>query len=64
MQQKEVLKEHTDLRIGDIVGDMGVDAWGRPRWQHIFASFDVIVCTPMILLNILRRGFAKVRPPF
>lgn len=62
LQQAEVFRVHTALRIMDIWGEMGVDAWGPPEWQLAFQN-DLLVCTPMILLNLLRRAYIKVGTP-
>ena len=60
MQQAQVLKEQTPFAIGDIVGHMKVDSWSQSRWRKILEQYEVLVCTPMILLTILRRGFILV----
>lgn len=53
MQQAGVLREHTDLEVGDYCGEMRVDNWKIPKWQGIFHEMDVIVCTPAILLRYI-----------
>ena len=60
LQQAEVLRKHTNLRVAHYCGDMNVDYWDRRRWAKELADQDVWVMTPQILLNILRHGFIKV----
>lgn len=62
LQQAEVLRKHTNLRVAHYCGDMNVDYWDRRRWAKELAEQDVWVMTPQILLNILRHGFIKVWP--
>ena len=61
LQQAEVLRKHTNLRVAHYCGDMNVDYWDRRRWSKELAEQDVWVMTPQILLNILRHGFLKVQ---
>lgn len=63
MQQAGVLETNTPLRVRCITGELGVDAWTTRVWNAEFAKNDVLVCTPQILLNVLRRAFLKVPPP-
>lgn len=37
-----------------------MDAWGKSKWEKIFRQHDVIVCTPQIMLNLMRCAFLKV----
>ena len=60
LQQADVLRKHTNLRVSHYCGDMNVDYWDRHRWAKELAEQDVWVMTPQILLNILRHGFIKV----
>lgn len=34
VQQAEVIRVHTDLRVGHYYGDMGVDFWKAERWAE------------------------------
>lgn len=45
-QQAEVLREHTDLRVGALCGEMAVDWWDGSRWERHLAEHDVLVSTP------------------
>lgn len=60
LQQAEVFTENTALRVQGIRGDMGVDDWSEVKWQFVLNN-DLLVCTPQILLNILRRAYIKVK---
>lgn len=60
LQQAEVFTENTALRVHGIWGDMGVDDWSEVKWQYVLNN-DLLVCTPQILLNILRRAYIKVK---
>ena len=64
LQQADVLREHTDLKIGDYVGEMGIDVWKLARWQTELDQHDVVVCTPAILLHLLRKAYVKVLSVF
>jgi endoribonuclease Dicer len=33
MQQAEVIRVHTDLRVRQYYGDLGVDFWKAERWR-------------------------------
>ena len=59
LQQADVFRQNTSLKVKDIWGDMGVDAWDEAMWRGIFGN-ELLVCTPQILLNLLRRAFIKV----
>ena len=59
-QQAGVLSTNTPLAVRCITGELGVDAWDARIWGVEFAKHDVLVCTPQILLNLLRRAFLKV----
>ena len=59
-QQARVLEINTPLAVRCITGELGVDAWDARIWGLEFAKHAVLVCTPQILLNLLRRAFLKV----
>lgn len=53
-QQTTVLRQHTDLRVGALCGEMGVDWWDAGRWQRQLAEHDVLVSTPQLAwVNLL-----------
>ena len=60
LQQADVLREHTDLKVRDYVGEMGIDAWKLARWQTELDKHNVVVCTPAILLDLLHKAYVKV----
>ena len=60
VQQAGVLSTNTPLEVRCITGELGVDAWDAKVWNLEFEKHDVLVCTPQILLNLLRRAFLKV----
>ncbi|GAQ87876.1 hypothetical protein KFL_003840065 [Klebsormidium nitens] len=59
-QQAEVIRVHTDLRVGHYYGDMGVDFWKAERWAEEMEKNQVLVCTAQVLLNALRHGFLRM----
>ncbi|XP_057960958.1 endoribonuclease Dicer homolog 2 isoform X2 [Malania oleifera] len=59
-QQAEAVKMHTDLKVGIYWGDMGVDFWDDATWRQEQDKYEVLVMTPMILLNGLRHSFFKL----
>ncbi|XP_027927327.1 endoribonuclease Dicer homolog 2-like [Vigna unguiculata] len=59
-QQAEVVKMHTDLKVGVYWGDMGVDFWDAATWEQEMDKHEVLIMTPVILLNCLRHSFLKL----
>ena len=64
VQQAEVLRKHTSLRVSQYCGALHVDYWEGHRWGKELKEQDVWVMTPQILLNSLRHGFFKVHNSF
>ncbi len=62
LQQAEVLRLHTPLRVAGFVGSMGLDFWDRDTWRAAIADQDVLVMTAQILLNVLRHAILTARP--
>ncbi|KAL2941463.1 Endoribonuclease Dicer-like protein 2 [Bienertia sinuspersici] len=58
-QQAEVIKMHTDLKVGKYWGDMGVDFWDAATWQKELDEHEVLVMTPKILLDALSHTYIK-----
>jgi hypothetical protein len=56
-----VIKSLTDLNVGFLCGEMGVDFWSRDHWRNWLAQHECIVLTPQLLLDALRHGFVAVR---
>ncbi|CAI9090837.1 OLC1v1025698C1 [Oldenlandia corymbosa var. corymbosa] len=59
-QQGDVVKRHSDLKVGKYWGDMGIDYWGAATWEQQVKEYEVLVMTPAILLSALRHGFLKL----
>ncbi|AQK64391.1 dicer-like 105 [Zea mays] len=60
-QQAGVIKEHTDLRVAQFYGDMGVDFWNADTWRGRIDGAEVLVMTPQILLDNLRHSIFRLR---
>ncbi|XP_062101177.1 endoribonuclease Dicer homolog 3 [Humulus lupulus] len=56
-QQFEVIKSHTGFEVGEYYGGKGVDEWTEQVWQNEINQHDVLVMTPQVLLDALRRAF-------
>ncbi|KAL0358761.1 UNVERIFIED_CONTAM: Endoribonuclease Dicer2 [Sesamum angustifolium] len=59
-QQGEVVAKHTDLKVGEYYGEMGVDYWDAATWKDEKDKYEVLVMTPQILLNALRHRFLRL----
>nr|AJA90772.1 Dicer-like 3 [Ginkgo biloba] len=60
MQQCEVIRINTDLKVADYYGAKGVDGWNIEIWNTEISSNEVLVMTPQILLDALRHSFLKL----
>ncbi|KAL6216878.1 hypothetical protein ACLB2K_010096 [Fragaria x ananassa] len=56
-QQFGVIKEHTSFEVEEYYGAKGVDAWDKEHWEKEFKNHDILVMTPQILLDALRKAF-------
>ncbi|KAL7001833.1 hypothetical protein U1Q18_002981 [Sarracenia purpurea var. burkii] len=56
-QQFEVIKVHTNLQVEEYYGAKGVDEWNAKCWEKEINEHDVLVMTPQILLDALRKAF-------
>ncbi|KAM6559383.1 hypothetical protein CsatA_028622 [Cannabis sativa] len=56
-QQFEVIKSLTEFEVGECYGGKGVDDWTEQVWQNEINQHDVLVMTPQVLLDALRRAF-------
>ncbi|WVZ59750.1 hypothetical protein U9M48_009852 [Paspalum notatum var. saurae] len=59
-QQARVVQAHTDLRVAQFYGAMGVDFWDRDTWRARVDGAEVLVMTPQILLDNLRRSYFRL----
>ncbi|XP_074263161.1 endoribonuclease Dicer homolog 2-like [Silene latifolia] len=59
-QQAKVIETWTDLKVGKYWGKMGIDFWEAARWKVEQEQHEVLVMTPQILLDALRRTFIKL----
>ncbi|XP_076355471.1 endoribonuclease Dicer-like isoform X2 [Tachypleus tridentatus] len=57
IQQKDRIKDHTDLAVGYFCGEMGVDFWSVKEWETQFQENQVLVMTAEIFRIILHHGF-------
>ncbi|CAN6310319.1 unnamed protein product, partial [Urochloa humidicola] len=60
-QQARVVEAHTDLRVAQFFGAMGVDFWRADAWRAAIEGAEVLVMTPQILLDNLRHSFFRLR---
>ncbi|KAG8062664.1 hypothetical protein GUJ93_ZPchr0003g16779 [Zizania palustris] len=59
-QQASVVQAHTDLRVKQFYGEMGVDFWDDATWRSAVEDGEVLVMTPQILLDNLRHSFFRL----
>ncbi|XP_062215257.1 endoribonuclease Dicer homolog 2a [Phragmites australis] len=60
-QQARVVEAHTDLRVAQFYGEMGVDFWSADTWLAALHDAEVLVMTPQILLDNLRHSFFRLQ---
>ncbi len=60
-QQAQYVEIHTSLKVGQYVGDMGVDSWPKGRWLTEFNSHHVLVMTHTIFKNLLHAGMVHLK---
>ncbi|CAN4127930.1 unnamed protein product [Withania somnifera] len=58
-QQYEVIQHHTHLAVQEYYGAKGVDEWTSESWKKETDDNDVLVMTPQIFLDALRKGYIK-----
>ncbi|KAG1681765.1 Endoribonuclease Dicer [Nymphon striatum] len=59
-QQARVIREHTDLTVGEFQGNMNVDIWKKEEWITQYENNHVMVLTSQIFLDILNHGFLSL----
>ncbi|KAI9563248.1 hypothetical protein GHT06_010706 [Daphnia sinensis] len=57
IQQAAYLRKHTCLKVQEFYGGMGVDLWGRGKWQIEFENNHILVMTAQIFVDILNHAF-------
>ncbi|KAL2653060.1 hypothetical protein R1flu_021188 [Riccia fluitans] len=58
-QQAGVISMHTDLKVGDYYGSLGVDTWKPEKWEEEVSKHEVLVMTPQILVDLLSHAIIK-----
>ncbi|KAF8036139.1 hypothetical protein BT93_C1979 [Corymbia citriodora subsp. variegata] len=59
-QQYEFISSHTGLQVGEYYGAKGIDEWNVKSWEKEISERDVLVMTPQILLDALRKAFLNL----
>ncbi|KAJ6957432.1 endoribonuclease Dicer [Populus alba x Populus x berolinensis] len=59
--QYEVIKSQTNFRVGEYYGAKGIDEWSLKSWEKEIDEHDVLVMTPQILLDALRKAFLNLK---
>ncbi|XP_020236555.1 endoribonuclease Dicer homolog 3a isoform X2 [Cajanus cajan] len=59
-QQFKNIKHLTDFQVEEYYGAKGVDAWNLKTWEKEISNNDVLVMTPQVLLNALRKAFLRI----
>ncbi|GAB2277169.1 hypothetical protein Dimus_011876 [Dionaea muscipula] len=59
-QQAGAIRMSLDLKVGEYYGEMNVDYWDAAIWNKEQEKHEVLVMTPMVLLNALRHSYIKL----
>ncbi|KAL2346622.1 hypothetical protein Fmac_000622 [Flemingia macrophylla] len=59
-QQFKNIKHLTDFQVEEYYGAKGVDSWNLKTWEKEISNNDVLVMTPQVLLNALRKAFIRI----
>ncbi|GMN63272.1 hypothetical protein TIFTF001_032343 [Ficus carica] len=55
--QYKYIEEYTNFKVGEYYGGKGVDDWDNKCWEKEINEHDVMVMTPQVLLDALRRAY-------
>ncbi|GFP81473.1 endoribonuclease dicer homolog 3 [Phtheirospermum japonicum] len=58
--QYEEIKTQTGLRVDEYYGARGVDEWDDKTWEKETNEHDVLIMTPQILLDALKKTFLSL----
>ncbi|RVX17553.1 Endoribonuclease Dicer-like 3a [Vitis vinifera] len=58
--QFKVIKDSTGFEVEEYYGAKGVDEWSAKSWEKEISEHDVLVMTPQILLDALRKAFLSL----
>ncbi|GER32493.1 dicer-like 3 [Striga asiatica] len=59
--QYEEIKSRTELHVDEYYGARGVDGWTRENWEKEIHEHDVLIMTPQIFLNALRKSLLSFK---
>ncbi|KAF7840248.1 endoribonuclease Dicer-like protein 3a [Senna tora] len=59
-QQFNIIKHHTNFEVEEYYGAKGVDTWNLKSWEKEISDHDVLIMTPQILLDALRKAFLRI----
>ena len=60
-QQSQVLRKFVHGEVGCYYGNMSIECWNKVKWIKEYNSYDVLVMTPSIFLEHLRRAYVDMK---